>query len=84
MVAKHVPLPIFRVEQPKVTRSEIRRVRWLGDDRNAFWQGIAAQQAMCGLVHYRDAETTLPATCHAVSTELHHVTSVKLACRNDH
>jgi len=23
-------------EQPKVTRSEIRRVRWLGDDRNAF------------------------------------------------
>ena len=23
-------------EEPKVTRSEIRRVRWLGDDRNAF------------------------------------------------
>ena len=23
-------------EQPKVTRSEIRRVRWLGDDRNVF------------------------------------------------
>ena len=23
-------------EQPKVTRSEIQRVRWLGDDRNAF------------------------------------------------
>jgi hypothetical protein len=23
-------------EQPKVTQSEIRRVRWLGDDRNAF------------------------------------------------
>jgi hypothetical protein len=23
-------------EQPKVTRSEIRRLRWLGDDRNAF------------------------------------------------
>ena len=23
-------------EQPKVIRSEIRRVRWLGDDRNAF------------------------------------------------
>jgi len=22
-------------EEPKVTRSEIRRVRWLGDDRNA-------------------------------------------------
>ena len=41
-----------------------------------WWQecfsqrGIAAQQAMCGLVRYRDTETTLPATC-AVSTELH-------------
>jgi len=23
-------------EQPKVTRSEIRRVRWMGDDRSAF------------------------------------------------
>ena len=23
-------------EQPKVTRNEIRRLRWLGDDRNAF------------------------------------------------
>jgi len=23
-------------EEPKVTRSEIRRLRWLGDDRNAF------------------------------------------------
>ena len=23
-------------EQPKVTRSEIQRARWLGDDRNAF------------------------------------------------
>jgi hypothetical protein len=23
-------------EQPKVTRSEIQRVRWLGDERNAF------------------------------------------------
>jgi len=26
---------------------------------------------MCGSVRYRDAEATLPATCHAVSSELH-------------
>jgi hypothetical protein len=26
---------------------------------------------MCGSVRYRDAETSLPATCRAVSTELH-------------
>jgi hypothetical protein len=26
---------------------------------------------MCGSVRYRDAETTLPATCRAVSSELH-------------
>jgi len=26
---------------------------------------------MCGSVRYRDAETTLPATCHAFSSELH-------------
>jgi hypothetical protein len=26
---------------------------------------------MCGSVHYRDAEITLPAICHAVSSELH-------------
>ena len=26
---------------------------------------------MCGSVRYRDAETTLPAACHAVSSELH-------------
>ena len=26
---------------------------------------------MCGLVHYHDAETTLPATCRAVSSKLH-------------
>jgi hypothetical protein len=26
---------------------------------------------MCGWVHYYDAETTLPATCHTVSSKLH-------------
>jgi hypothetical protein len=29
-------------EQPKFTRSEVWRVRWLGDNRNVFQQGIAA------------------------------------------
>jgi hypothetical protein len=32
-------------EQQKITRSEIRRVRWLGKDRNVFLGGIAAQPA---------------------------------------
>jgi len=39
---------------------------------------------MCGSLHYRDAETTLPATCHAVSSEVHRATSAKCACRNNH
>jgi hypothetical protein len=41
-------------EQPKVTRSDIQKVR----------RGIAAQQAMYGSVHYRDAETTVPSSNH--------------------
>jgi hypothetical protein len=39
---------------------------------------------MCGLVHYRDAETTLHAICRTVSSETHRATSAKLAHRNDH
>jgi hypothetical protein len=38
----------------------------LGDDRN----GTAAQQVMFGSVCYCDAETTVPATCRASSSEL--------------
>ena len=34
-------------EQPKVTRSEIRRVRWLGDDRNAFLGEELLQNKRC-------------------------------------
>ena len=34
-------------------------------------RGIAAQQAMCVPVRYRDAETTLPSTCRTVFSELH-------------
>jgi hypothetical protein len=45
--------------------------------------GIAAQQAMCGLVRYRDAETTVPATCRAASSEFYSATTAKLARRND-
>jgi hypothetical protein len=44
---------------------------------------IAAQQAMCGSVRYRDAETTVPATCRAASSELHGATSANLTRRND-
>ena len=39
---------------------------------------------MCGSMRYSDAETTLPATCRAVSSELHCAASLKLARRNDH
>jgi hypothetical protein len=39
---------------------------------------------MCGTVRYRDAESTLPATCRTVSSEMHRATSAKLAPRNDH
>ena len=39
---------------------------------------------MCGSVRYRDAETTLPAICRAVSSEMDCATSAKLAHRNDH
>jgi hypothetical protein len=45
---------------------------------------IASQQAMCGSVRYRDAETTVPA-CHLSHRVLRtdRTTSAKLACRND-
>jgi hypothetical protein len=41
--------------------------------------GIAAQQAMCGSVRYRDAETTV----RAAFSKLHSATSAKLERRND-
>lgn len=59
-------------EQPEVTGSEVRRVRWLSDDR-------AAQQATCPSVRYRGEELTAPATCIAVSSKLHLSASLKLA-----
>jgi hypothetical protein len=47
------------------------------------WQGIAAKQVMYGSVHYNDAETTVSVIGHATSSEMHHASSAKLACRND-
>jgi hypothetical protein len=44
--------------------------------------GIAAQQAMCGSVRYRDGETNVSSTFPVASSELHRVTSAKLARRN--
>jgi hypothetical protein len=59
--------PLFqRREQPKVTRSEIRRVRWLGDDTTSdVWL---------------DAETTAPA-CHLQSRFLCKTSTVTLSRR---
>ena len=34
-------------EEPKVTRSEIRRLRWLGDDRNAFLREELLRNKRC-------------------------------------
>jgi hypothetical protein len=39
-------------KQPKVTQNEIQSVWWLGGDERFLRWGIAAQQAMCGLVCY--------------------------------
>jgi hypothetical protein len=44
---------------------------------------IAAQQAIRGSVRYPNAETTVPANCRAVSSELRRATSAELAHRND-
>jgi hypothetical protein len=55
-------------EQSKVTRSEIRTLRWLGDDTTS---GCVVQ---CVIAMQKPL--SLPATCHVAS-------SVKLAHRND-
>jgi hypothetical protein len=34
-------------------------------------------------VHYRDAETTIPATCRSTSSELHRAASTRLAYENE-
>jgi hypothetical protein len=80
-VAKLVFLgPIFRVRN---SQKYSERVRWLGDDKCFPRRGIAAQQAMCGLMRYPVAETAVSANCRAASKELHCVTPAKLERRND-
>jgi hypothetical protein len=51
------------MEQPKATRSEIRRLRWVGDDR----------------MRHGDSETATLATFRAASFEVHRKVSAKLA-----
>jgi hypothetical protein len=52
------PAHFLSREVPKVTRSEIWKVQWLGDDRNVFLgEELLSQHAMCGSVCYRDAGT---------------------------
>ena len=83
MVAKRVLLrPIFRVgnSQKSLGARSVEYGGWV----MTGMRGIAAQQAMCGSVRYRDAETTLSATFRAVSSQLHRATSAKLARRNDY
>jgi hypothetical protein len=69
-------------EQPKVTQSEIWRVWWLGDDRNAFFGEellLKKQHATRCIIVMK----MIPATCCAASSELQCATSAKLTCRND-
>jgi hypothetical protein len=75
MVEKCVPSrPIFRV-----TNSQ----KSLGECSGWVMTGTATQQAMCGSVRYRDAETTVPTAFCDASSELRRTTSVKLTLRND-
>jgi hypothetical protein len=67
MVTKRVPLrPIFRVgnsQKSLEARSESQSVA-----QDCFsGRQIAAQQALCGSVRYRDAGTSAPATCPGAS-----------------
>jgi hypothetical protein len=69
MVAKRVPLrPIFRVgkSQKSLGARSGEYGGWVMTGM-FLWLGIAAKQAMCGSVRYRDAETTVPATCRVPS-----------------
>ena len=86
MVAKCVPLrTIFRAgnSQKSLGARSGDYGGWVMT-RMLFSARNAAQQLMCGSVRYRGAETTLPATCRAISSELHRATPAKLARRNDH
>jgi hypothetical protein len=86
-VGRRIPLDVLHVcetrslkanskskEQWTVTRSEVRRVRWLGEDS----RGTAAQRAMCGSALYRDAETSVRPACGVASSELHRADATRL------
>jgi hypothetical protein len=73
-------------EQQKVTRSEIESLLCLGYDMNVFRSKQLLHNKRCMarcVVGYRGAETTVPPTRRAASSELHRTTSAKLARRND-
>jgi hypothetical protein len=79
MVAKCFPMrSIFRVWNSQNSLGAICGEYVVGSSQESISQrGIAALQAMCGSVRYREAETTVPATCRAASSELHRATSEK-------
>jgi hypothetical protein len=71
MVSKRVR---FRSrEQPKGTRNEIRRMRWLCDDRIAFLgeELLHNKRCVARCVIVTQKPLSLPATCRAASSELH-------------
>jgi hypothetical protein len=72
--------PFSEYEQPKFTRSEIRRVRWLGDYRNYC---TTSNVWLSTLSWCRNHSLSLPGACLAASSELYHATSANLTWRND-
>jgi hypothetical protein len=70
MAVKHIPLwTIFRVRNSQ---------KWLGERSGECGGWVMTQQAICGSVRYRDAETTIPA-CHLS----HGATSARPALRKE-
>jgi len=65
-------------EQPKVTRSEIRRLRWLGDDRNAFLGEELLHNKRCvtRCEHTEPHITFCAAIPHQEKLSCHHPTTV--------
>jgi hypothetical protein len=45
-------------------------------------RGIAAQQDLCGSLHYRDAETTVTVNCNGALYELHLTSTSKFVRRS--
>jgi hypothetical protein len=81
MAEKRAPFrPIFRVGNSQKSLAARAGGTVIGGRKESFSRlGIAAQQAL----RYRAAEATVPSTCRAVYSELHHATSATFARRND-